>query len=109
MVTVLAVYMFWLVVTVIMSLLEIHRCDTREDGVGYLCDRPAPSRRLGGGDIFSKLVQKLFKNGSTVQNRALLWGVAGVFAGVIFAASVLFRRYEKRFIDSVPEPFIEDE
>ena len=49
------------------------------------------------------------KDGSSAQNRALLWGIVGVFAGVLFAASVLFRRYEKGFIERVPGPFIEEE
>ena len=49
------------------------------------------------------------KNGSAIQNPALLLGIVGVFAGVLFAASVLFRRYKNRFIDRVPKPFIEDE
>ena len=49
------------------------------------------------------------KDGSSAQNRALLWGIAGVFTGVLFAASVLFRRYKKGFIEGVPKPFIEEE
>jgi hypothetical protein len=46
---------------------------------------------------------------STGSNHALLLGILGVFVGILFAASVLFRRYEKRFFDVVPKPFVEEE
>jgi len=48
-------------------------------------------------------------NDSSSNNQALLLGIVGVVAGVLFAASVLFRRYEKRYFNSVPKPFVEEE
>jgi len=49
------------------------------------------------------------ENFSTASNRALLLGIGGVFVGILFAAGVLFRRYEKRFFEAVPKPFVEEE
>ena len=46
---------------------------------------------------------------SVEQNRALLWGIIGVVLGVIVAAGVMFRGFEKRVLDSVPPPFREEE
>lgn len=43
------------------------------------------------------------------QNRALVWGIIGVVLGVIVAAGVLFRGFERRVLDSVPPPFGEEE
>ena len=43
------------------------------------------------------------------QNRALLWGIIGVVLGVIVAAGVMFRGFERRVLDGVPPPFREEE
>ena len=43
------------------------------------------------------------------QNRALLWGIFGVVLGVIVAAGVMFRGFERRVLDGVPPPFREEE
>ena len=43
------------------------------------------------------------------QNRALIWGVVGVVFGVIVAAGMLFRGFEKHILDDVPPPFREEE
>ena len=43
------------------------------------------------------------------QNRALLWGIVGVVLGVIVAAGVMFRGFERRVLDGVPPPFREEE
>lgn len=43
------------------------------------------------------------------QNRALLWGIFGIVTGVIVAAGFVFRGFEKKYIDEVPPPFVEDE
>ncbi len=48
-------------------------------------------------------------NVSTATNRALLLGVIGVFAGLLFAASVMFRRFENKNLEGVPSPFVEEE
>ena len=48
-------------------------------------------------------------NVSTGTNRALLLGVVGVFAGLLFAASVMFRRLENKKLEGVPSPFVEEE
>ena len=48
-------------------------------------------------------------NVSTGRNRALLLGVVGVFAGLLFAASVMFRRLEHKKLEGVPSPFVEEE
>lgn len=45
----------------------------------------------------------------TEQNRALFWGVGGVVFGAIVAAGVMFRGFEKRVFDKVPNPFREEE
>ena len=43
------------------------------------------------------------------QNRALIWGVVGVVFGVIVAAGMMFRGFEKHVLDDVPPPFREEE
>ena len=43
------------------------------------------------------------------QNRALIFGVIGVIFGVVVAASIMFRGFEKRVLDNVPPPFREEE
>ena len=43
------------------------------------------------------------------QNHALIWGVVGVIFGVIVAAGMMFRGFEKRVLDDVPPPFREEE
>ena len=48
-------------------------------------------------------------NVSTAANNALLLGAAGVFAGLLFAASVMFRRFENKNLEGVPSPFVEEE
>ena len=48
-------------------------------------------------------------NVSTATNRALLLGVIGVFVGLLFAASVMFRRFENKNLEGVPSPFVEEE
>ena len=48
-------------------------------------------------------------NPESNQNRALLWGVFGVMLGVIVAAGIMFRRFEKEVFDQVKSPFIEEE
>ena len=49
------------------------------------------------------------KEGETEQNRVLLWGVFGVVVGVIVAAGVMFRGFERRVFSEVPSPFREEE
>ena len=49
------------------------------------------------------------KDEGVEQNRALIWGVIGVIIGVIVAAGMLFRGFEKRVLDDVPPPFREEE
>lgn len=49
------------------------------------------------------------KEGTTEQNRVLLWGVFGVIVGVIVAAGVMFRGFERRVFSEVPSPFREEE
>ena len=56
----------------------------------------------GGGPIVEK-------DEGVEQNRALIWGVIGVIIGVIVAAGMLFRGFEKRVLDDVPPPFREEE
>ena len=48
-------------------------------------------------------------NVSTATNSALLFGIVGVFAGLLFAASVMFRRFENKYLEGVPSPFVEEE
>ena len=43
------------------------------------------------------------------QNRALIWGIVGVIFGMVVAASIMFRGFEKRVLDNVPPPFREEE
>ena len=49
------------------------------------------------------------KNEGNEQNRALLWGIVGVIFGVVVAAGVMFRGFEKMVLDNVPPPFKEEE
>lgn len=51
----------------------------------------------------------IVKEGETEQNRVLLWGIFGVIGGVIVAAGVMFRGFEKRIFSEVPPPFREEE
>ncbi len=43
------------------------------------------------------------------QNRALIWGVFGVIFGVVVAASMMFRGFERRVLDDVPPPFNDED
>ena len=43
------------------------------------------------------------------QNRAFIWGIVGVIFGVIVAAGMMFRGFEKHVLDDVPPPFREEE
>ena len=49
------------------------------------------------------------EDGDVEQNRALILGVTGVIFGVVVAASIMFRGFEKRVLDNVPPPFREEE
>ena len=51
----------------------------------------------------------IIKEGETERNRVLLWGVFGVVVGVIVAAGVMFRGFERRVFSEVPSPFREEE
>ena len=43
------------------------------------------------------------------QNRALIWGIVGVIFGVVVAAGMMFRRFERRVLDDVPPPFNDED
>lgn len=45
------------------------------------------------------------EDGGAEQNRALIWGIVGVTFGVVVAAGMMFRGFEKRVLDDVPPPF----
>ena len=45
----------------------------------------------------------------TKQNKALVLGIIGVVLGAVVAASIMFRGFEKRVLDDVPDPFREEE
>ena len=43
------------------------------------------------------------------QNRAFILAIFGVVIGVIVAASTMFRRFEKRILEGVEDPFVAEE
>ncbi len=43
------------------------------------------------------------------QNRALIWGIVGVIFGVVVAAGMMFRRFERSVLDDVPPPFNDED
>ena len=49
------------------------------------------------------------EEGVSSSNRAILWGVFGIIMGALVAAGVLFRRFEKKYLDDVPPPFLQEE
>ncbi len=49
------------------------------------------------------------KTGNSEYNRVLFWGIVSMVAGVIVAASVMFRGIEKGLFDSTLPPFREEE
>ena len=69
----------------------------RRRGIGVV-ELPRRQQRRDGGE-----------RDDVSQNRALLWGIFGIVTGVIVAAGFMFRGFEKKYIDEVPPPFIEEE
>ena len=58
---------------------------------------------------FEEEVPIIEQDESVEQNRALIWGVVGVIFGVVVAAGVMFRGFEKRVLDDVPPPFNDED